>query len=150
VYSVTDAESFLHVQKLYAQLLRSRGGDKAPRPRCILVGNKADLASKDDGDASHRAAVGRSEAELFAREVVGCPLLEVTAKSRYEADNVFTTLVRAVVAARAPIKDPAPSHERHRPAEANTASPAPPQPTPVHPTPKPPKPPKPPGICSRF
>lgn len=85
VYSITDAESFQHLKKIFAQLRRTKG-DGAPIS-CIVVGNKLDLAPQ--------RAVATEEGQLFARQA-GCAFVEISAKDRLHVEDVFTALVRTV------------------------------------------------------
>lgn len=85
VYSITDAESFHQLKKIYAQLRRTKG-EGAPLP-CIVVANKTDLSSQ--------RAVGAEEGMLFAQQA-NAPFVETTAKDRHQVEEVFATLVRAI------------------------------------------------------
>ncbi|RNE95970.1 putative small GTP-binding protein RAB6 [Trypanosoma rangeli] len=84
VYSITDAESFQQLKRIYAQLCRVKGGKSVP---CVVVGNKID-------EVNYRA-VSPEEGSLFAAQAQ-CPFLEVTAKNRRMAEEVFETLVHTI------------------------------------------------------
>ncbi|KPA77121.1 putative small GTP-binding protein RAB6 [Leptomonas pyrrhocoris] len=84
VYSITDAESFAHIRRLYSTLQHLREGRSTP---CVLVGNKAD----------HEAyrAVSHEKGAQFAAEM-NAPFLEITAKDHRMCEQVFEKLVRTV------------------------------------------------------
>ncbi|RNF13570.1 putative small GTP-binding protein RAB6 [Trypanosoma conorhini] len=84
VYSITDAESFQQLKRIYAQLRRVKGEKSVP---CVVVGNKIDEV--------HYRAVSAEQGSLFAAQAE-CPFLEVTAKNRRMAEEVFETLVRTI------------------------------------------------------
>ncbi|KEG13829.1 putative small GTP-binding protein RAB6 [Trypanosoma grayi] len=84
VYSITDAESFQQLKRIYAQLRRVKGDQPVP---CVVVGNKID-------ETNYRA-VASEEGSQFASQTK-CPFLEVTAKNRRMAEEVFETLVRTI------------------------------------------------------
>lgn len=87
VYSITDTESFVQMEAIYAQLLRVRGSMRSPP--CVLVANKVDQ------EAAYRA-VERERGRRFASEVMRCPFREVTAKDHRMAEEVFELLVRTI------------------------------------------------------
>lgn len=90
VYSVADAASFEHVKKTHGMLRRMKGD--AVRLVCIIVGNKADLPARE-------RAVTTEEGERFAREA-GSTFLEISARDAAHAEDVFTTVLRAVLSER--------------------------------------------------
>ncbi|KAI9031554.1 small GTPase superfamily [Phycomyces nitens] len=84
VFSVCEYESFEHAQEFRDQILRVLDDDTIP---FILVGNKVDLA--------HLRKVTTEEAQQLAQEW-NCDYIETSAKTRYNVDNVYTTLMRQI------------------------------------------------------
>ena len=84
VYSITDAESFQHVQRICANLQRVRVGLPTP---CVLVGNKVD-------QVAYRAVDQDKGAQLAGE--IGAPFLEITAKDHKMCEQVFEMLMRTI------------------------------------------------------
>lgn len=84
VYSITDAESFHHIRRVYASLQRVRMGKPTP---CVLVGNKKD-------QEAYRAVSHDAGAQLAAE--IAAPFLEITAKDHSMCEDVFERLVRTI------------------------------------------------------
>ncbi|KAH9599648.1 Small GTPase [Trypanosoma melophagium] len=91
VYSITDAESFQQLKRIYTQLRRLKGDQSVP---CVVVGNKID-------EVNYRA-VSTEEGSQFAAQA-NSPFLEVTAKNRRMAENIFETLVRTIRNSTTPV-----------------------------------------------
>ncbi|ROV95654.1 hypothetical protein VMCG_07547 [Cytospora schulzeri] len=90
VYSVTYRPSFEAVQKIFEQVLATKGRYGAPNgfdsSLIILVGNKSDL--------EHKRTVGINEARMLSQRL-GCAFIETSAKERTNVEEVFFKLVRA-------------------------------------------------------
>lgn len=84
VYSITDAESYHHIRRIYASLQRVRMGRPTP---CVLVGNKTD-------QEAYRAVSHSKGAQLAAE--IAAPFLEITAKDHQMCEDVFERLVRTI------------------------------------------------------
>ncbi|XP_063156955.1 ras-related protein R-Ras isoform X1 [Candoia aspera] len=84
VYAVNDRGSFNEIHKFHTQILRVKDRDEFPM---ILVGNKTDL------DLYRQ--VPEEEALHFAREN-RIPYMEASAKIRFNVDESFHELVRAI------------------------------------------------------
>ncbi|KPI84765.1 putative GTP-binding protein [Leptomonas seymouri] len=84
VYSITDAESFSHIRRIYSSLQRARMGRPTP---CVLVGNKVD-------EEAYREVSHHSGAQLAAE--INAPFLEVTAKDNRMCEQVFEKLVHTL------------------------------------------------------
>ncbi|XP_034271273.1 ras-related protein R-Ras [Pantherophis guttatus] len=84
VYAVNDRGSFNEIHKFHTQILRVKDRDEFPM---VLVGNKTDL------DLYRQ--VTEEEALYFAREN-RIPYMEASAKVRFNVDESFYELVRAI------------------------------------------------------
>ncbi|KAL7977243.1 hypothetical protein Chor_009192 [Crotalus horridus] len=84
VYAVNDRGSFNEIHKFHTQILRVKDRDEFPM---VLVGNKTDL------DLYRQ--VTEEEALYFAREN-RIPYMEASAKVRFNVDESFQELVRAI------------------------------------------------------
>ncbi|KAM3821435.1 ras-related protein R-Ras [Vipera latastei] len=84
VYAVNDRGSFNEIHKFHTQILRVKDRDEFPM---VLVGNKTDL------DLYRQ--VTEEEALYFAREN-RIPYMEASAKVRFNVDESFHELVRAI------------------------------------------------------
>ncbi|XP_026566513.1 ras-related protein R-Ras [Pseudonaja textilis] len=84
VYAVNDRGSFNEIHKFHTQILRVKDRDEFPM---VLVGNKTDL------DLYRQ--VTEEEALYFARENQ-IPYMEASAKVRFNVDESFYELVRAI------------------------------------------------------
>ncbi|XP_013921200.1 PREDICTED: ras-related protein R-Ras [Thamnophis sirtalis] len=84
VYAVNDRGSFNEIHKFHTQILRVKDRDEFPM---VLVGNKTDL--------DHYRQVTEEEARYFAREN-RIPYMEASAKVRFNVDESFYELVRAI------------------------------------------------------
>lgn len=86
VYDITNAQTFVDVQELHAQVLDVVAERK---PTLALVANKSDLEPRRQvSDAK-----GRQLAQAW-----GCPFYETSAKNRINHELCFTDLVREVEA----------------------------------------------------
>ncbi|XP_015665703.1 ras-related protein R-Ras [Protobothrops mucrosquamatus] len=84
VYAINDRGSFNEIHKFHTQILRVKDRDEFPM---VLVGNKTDL------DLYRQ--VTEEEALYFAREN-RIPYMEASAKVRFNVDESFQELVRAI------------------------------------------------------
>ncbi|KAJ6578636.1 P-loop containing nucleoside triphosphate hydrolase protein [Mycena vulgaris] len=82
VYSVTSRASFASAEAYWKALCRIKG-ENAPL-LCMLLGNKC-----DDGVGR---AVSQKEGEALAQRL-GCPFLEVSAKTGLNVERVFVDMV---------------------------------------------------------
>lgn len=90
VYSVTYRPSFEAIQRIFEQVLATKGRYGAPggfdSSLIILVGNKSDL--------DHKRTVGINEGRQLSQKL-GCSFIETSAKERTNVEEVFFNLVRA-------------------------------------------------------
>ena len=84
VYSIASRRSFEEIKTLQQQILSVKDKDYWP---IILVGNKCHL--EDERQVSKLEGQGLSR-------LLGCPFLEVSAKTRINIDDAFFTLVREI------------------------------------------------------
>ncbi|XP_052336217.1 ras-related protein R-Ras-like isoform X1 [Oncorhynchus keta] len=84
VFALNDTGSYNEIHKFHTQILRVKDRDDFPM---VLVGNKADL------DQSR--VISREEAQGFAREN-RIHYMEASAKNRYNVDEAFLEVVRAI------------------------------------------------------
>ncbi|KAJ3413971.1 Ras GTPase [Chytridiales sp. JEL 0842] len=84
VYSITSRSSFEEIFQFHQQILRVKDRDWFP---VVLVGNKADLEPE--------RAVGVNEGREAARGF-GCTFVEASARVRFNVDEAFHELVRAI------------------------------------------------------
>lgn len=80
LYSIASRETFERIEVYYQRMLRV----KTEPPVFILVGNKCDVARRE---------VSREEGERRA-QALGCQFFETSAKTAYNVEKVFLTLVR--------------------------------------------------------
>jgi GTPase KRas protein len=84
VYSIASRRSFEEIKTLQRQILTVKDRDYWP---ITLVGNKCHLEDERQ--------VSKSEGQGLSR-LLGCPFLEVSAKTRINIDEAFFTLVREI------------------------------------------------------
>ncbi|XP_043915262.1 ras-related protein R-Ras2-like isoform X2 [Protopterus annectens] len=84
VFAVNDRASYNEMMKFHTQILRVKDRDEFPM---VLVGNKTDL------DVQRQ--ITKEEAQSFAREN-RIPYMEASAKLRFNVDESFHELVRAI------------------------------------------------------
>jgi len=84
VYSVTLQASFDEAVNLHEHILRVKDAEEVP---FVLVGNKCDL--EDAREVKFEKGQG------LANDL-SCPFLEASAKTRYNVDESFTTLVKEI------------------------------------------------------
>jgi len=84
VYSIASRRSFEEIKTLQRQILDVKDRDYWP---IVLVGNKCHL--EDERQVSKLEGQGLSR-------LLGCPFLEVSAKTRINIDEAFFTLVREI------------------------------------------------------
>eukprot|EP01126_Amoeba_proteus_P030437 TRINITY_DN300_c0_g1_i1.p2 TRINITY_DN300_c0_g1~~TRINITY_DN300_c0_g1_i1.p2 ORF type:complete len:124 (+),score=29.16 TRINITY_DN300_c0_g1_i1:389-760(+) len=84
VYSVTLQASFDEAVNLHEHILRVKDAEEIP---FVLVGNKCDL--EDAREVTYEK--GQSLASDLS-----CPFLEASAKTRYNVEESFTTLVKEI------------------------------------------------------
>jgi GTPase KRas protein len=84
VFSVTNRYSFETVPALHEHILRVKEAKSFP---VVIAANKIDLV--DERDVTH------SEARDLAKKL-GCPCLEVSARTRTNVEECFCSLVREI------------------------------------------------------
>ncbi|KAJ8347307.1 hypothetical protein SKAU_G00287080 [Synaphobranchus kaupii] len=84
VFALNDRGSYNEIQKFHTQILRVKDRDDFPM---VLVGNKADLEPL--------RMISIEEAQAFAREN-RIHYMESSAKNRYNVDEAFLEVVRAI------------------------------------------------------
>ncbi|XP_060758319.1 ras-related protein R-Ras [Neoarius graeffei] len=84
VFALNDIGSYNEIQKFHTQILRVKDRDDFPM---VLVGNKSDL--------EHQRVVSKEEAMSFAKEN-RIHYMESSAKNRYNVDEAFLEVVRAI------------------------------------------------------
>jgi len=84
VYSVTLQASFDEAVSLHEHILRVKDAEEVP---FVLVGNKCDLEDARE--------VKFEKGQSLATDL-SCPFLEASAKTRYNVDESFTTLVKEI------------------------------------------------------
>ena len=85
MFSICEHESFLHTQDFHDQICRVLDSDKIP---FVLVGNKVDL--------EHLRKVHKNEAEKKASSW-NCPYIEASAKTRFNVEEIYNTILRLIV-----------------------------------------------------
>ena len=83
VYSISSRSSFDRLEVFRQSMLRVKGEN----PTFILVGNKADRNSERE--------VLREEGQQKARDL-GCEFLETSARTAYNVERLFNTLIRTL------------------------------------------------------
>jgi len=83
VYSISSRSSFDRLEVFRQSMLRVKGEN----PTFILVGNKADRNSERE--------VLREEGQAKARDL-GCEFLETSARTAYNVERLFNTLIRTL------------------------------------------------------
>ncbi|XP_062874861.1 ras-related protein R-Ras [Trichomycterus rosablanca] len=100
VFALNDTGSYNEIQKFHTQILRVKDRDDFPM---VLVGNKSDL--------EQQRVVSREEAMSFAREN-RIHYMESSAKNRYNVDEAFLEVVRAIRKFQETECPPQPPHHR--------------------------------------
>ncbi|KAH7830947.1 Ras1 [Monocercomonoides exilis] len=95
VYAVDSKPSFDEIRKLRDRILTVKEKDKVP---IVICANKRDLSMNYHHVSSQE---GRDMAKSF-----GCPLLETSAKERFNVVEAFHTLVREIRKEKEPIEKP--------------------------------------------
>ncbi|KZT50792.1 ras-domain-containing protein [Calocera cornea HHB12733] len=90
VYAVSSRKSFMRVKAMEKAIIRARSKSVHVYPVSILVGNKYDLTDQAGG-----REVGAQEAYELAQQF-GCHFIETSAKSGYNIQKMFETLVVAL------------------------------------------------------
>ncbi|MBN3306487.1 RRAS protein, partial [Amia calva] len=102
VFSINDRGSFNEIHKFHTQILRVKDRDDFPM---VLVGNKADLQPQ--------RVISHEEAESFAREN-RIRYMESSAKNRFNVDEAFQEVVRAIRKFQETESPPTPSHQTRK------------------------------------
>lgn len=84
VYAINSRTSFEEISQFYQQILRVKDKDYFP---IIIVANKCDLENERQVSTQE----GRDLAKQF-----GCKFIETSAKSKYNVDEAFFSLVREI------------------------------------------------------
>ena len=92
VYAIDDRASFEEIEAFHKELVRTKPGEKIP---CVICGNKCDLED--------RRIVSKAEGEELAQKL-GTKFFETSALTNYQIHDVFTTLVRDIMALSKPQK----------------------------------------------
>ncbi|KZO99030.1 ras protein [Calocera viscosa TUFC12733] len=90
VYAVSSRKSFMRVKAMEKAIIRARQKSGHVYPVSILVGNKYDLTDQAGG-----REVGAQEGYELAQQF-GCHFIETSAKSGYNIQKMFETLVVAL------------------------------------------------------
>ncbi|XP_036384624.1 ras-related protein R-Ras2-like [Megalops cyprinoides] len=108
VFALNDRGSYNEIHKFHTQILRVKDRDDFPM---VLVGNKADL--------DPQRLVSREEAETFAREN-RIKYMESSAKNRYNVDEAFFEVVRAIRNFQETESPPSPSNHTSKCKKSNS------------------------------
>jgi GTPase KRas protein len=84
VYAMNSRSSYEEIHQFYKQILRVKDRDTFP---IILVANKCDL----EGERQVSAQEGKELAKT-----IGCKYIETSAKSKYNVEEAFHSLVREI------------------------------------------------------
>ncbi|KAJ6473136.1 P-loop containing nucleoside triphosphate hydrolase protein [Mycena sanguinolenta] len=87
MYSVTSRHSFNQLES-FLQMVKRVKGDDDPNPILILVGNKCDNPD-DEREVPTQEGIARAQQ-------LGCEFFETSAKTGYNVEEVFTSLIRAL------------------------------------------------------
>jgi len=105
VYAITLQSSFEDVTEFHDAILRVKDCDSIP---FVLVGNKCDLEDE--------RKISREEGQQLANEL-GCKFLEASAKRKINVDEMFTELVKEIMAFRRKQPQSTTTNETPRPVE---------------------------------
>ncbi|KAG5832037.1 ras-related protein R-Ras isoform X2 [Anguilla rostrata] len=101
-FALNDRGSYNEIQKFHTQILRVKDRDDYPM---VLVGNKVDLEPLRQ--------IPKEEAQAFAREN-RIHYMESSAKSRYNVDEAFLQVVRAIRRFKETESPPIPSNQTRK------------------------------------
>ena len=95
VFSLTDTDSFSHVQELFSQVKIAKG-TAPPLLPFLMVGNKSDMTSSRQ--------IERGAAEQLAQNL-GVQYMETSAKTNHDVTEAFLRLTGMVVKSRDPFQE---------------------------------------------
>ena len=90
VYAIDDRASFEEIESFHRELIRTKCTPTVP---CVICGNKCDLED--------RRIVSKAEGEELAAKL-HCKFYETSALTNFQIHDVFTTLVRDIIAETKP------------------------------------------------